>query len=66
MYVRRLIYLSAHQITAFSWQAGVLSDEGSFEATEAGKQRFANYLAQTRRASSRFSPTSPTKVSISR
>jgi hypothetical protein len=45
MYARRLIYLSAHQITAFSWQAGVLSDEGSFEATEAGKQRFANYLA---------------------
>jgi hypothetical protein len=46
MYARRLIYLSAHQVTAFNWHAGALSDEGSFDATEAGKQRFANYLAR--------------------
>jgi hypothetical protein len=45
MHARRLLYLSAHQLTAFAWQSGVLSDEGTFEATEAGKLRFADYLA---------------------
>jgi hypothetical protein len=43
---RRLIYLSAHQATAFRWQAGALVGEGLFEATEAGRQQFAAYLAQ--------------------
>ncbi|MEF8701475.1 MAG: hypothetical protein V5B32_11825 [Candidatus Accumulibacter sp. UW26] len=42
----RLIYLVAHQIRAFSWQPGVLTAEGVFEASEGGKQRFAAYLAQ--------------------
>ncbi len=45
MYARRLIYFSSHQVTAFNWQAGGLSDEGSFDATEAGRQCFAKYLA---------------------
>lgn len=41
---RRLLYLSAHQMTAFRWQAGALLGEGLFEATEAGHQKFAVYL----------------------
>jgi len=43
---RRLLYLSAHQATALRWQAGVLVGEGLFEATEAGHQQFAAYLAK--------------------
>lgn len=50
MHVRRLLYLSAHQLTAFKWQSGVLSEEGSFDATEAGKLGFANYLAGNRKS----------------
>lgn len=46
MKTRRLIYLSAHQATALRWQAGVLVGEGLFEATEAGLQQFAAYLAK--------------------
>lgn len=46
MKTRRLIYLSAHQATALRWQAGVLVGEGLFEATEAGHQQFAAYLAK--------------------
>ena len=46
MKTRRLIYLSTHQATAFRWQAGVLVGEGMFEATEAGYQQFADYLAK--------------------
>jgi len=42
----RLLYLSAHQMTAFRWQAGVLTGEGLFETTEAGVEQFASYLAQ--------------------
>lgn len=46
MKTRRLLYLSAHQATALRWQAGVLVGEGLFEATEAGHQQFAAYLAK--------------------
>ena len=46
MKTRRLLYLSAHQATAFRWQAGALAGEGLFEATEAGHQQFAAYLAK--------------------
>ncbi len=41
----RLLYLSAHQMTAFHWQSGTLTAEGQFAATEAGHQQFAAYLA---------------------
>lgn len=42
---RHLLYLSAHQMTACRWQAGVLADEASFEDSEAGQEAFAGYLA---------------------
>ena len=42
---RHLLYLSAHQMTACRWQAGVLADEASFDNSEAGQQAFAGYLA---------------------
>jgi len=44
MPTRRLLYLSAHQMTAYRWQAGALVGEGLFEATESGQQQFAAYL----------------------
>ncbi len=42
----RLLYLSAHQMTAFHWQSGTLTAEGQFAATETGRQQFASYLAE--------------------
>jgi hypothetical protein len=45
MAANRLLYLSAHHLSAFSWQAGVLTDAYSFEASEAGQLAFADYLA---------------------
>lgn len=41
---RRLLYLSAHQISAFRWQAGLLLSEDQFEAKPEGYQEFAEYL----------------------
>ena len=41
-----LLYLSAHQMTAYRWQSGVLTNEGMFATTEAGYQEFSAYLAQ--------------------
>ena len=46
MPARRLIYLCAHRLTAFHWRAGVLINEGVFEATEAGRLQFTRYLAE--------------------
>lgn len=46
---RRLIYLSAHHLTAYRWQAGVLSREASFEASDSGKAAFASYLTANAR-----------------
>lgn len=42
----RLLYLSAHHMTAYSWQSGVLTHEGLFAATKAGHQEFSAYLVQ--------------------
>jgi len=50
MYARRLLYLSAHQLTACLWHAGQLTDEGSFDATEDGRARFARHLASNRKS----------------
>ncbi len=50
MYARRLIYLSSHQATAFEWRSGTLTSEGAFDASDAGKQRFASYLAANTRS----------------
>ena len=44
MHSRCLIYLSPHQLTAFHWRAGMLTREGVFEATDAGKLEFIHYL----------------------
>ena len=43
---QRLLYLSAHQMTAYHWQAGVLTCEEVFSASESGVQQFAHYLAR--------------------
>ena len=45
MKTSRLLYLSAHQLTACHWQSGVLTNEGLFAASESGYQQFADYLA---------------------
>jgi hypothetical protein len=45
---RRLLYLSAHQLSAFRWQAGSLLGEAHFEANSEGYQQFADYLQQHR------------------
>jgi len=42
----RLLYLSSHQMTAYSGQPGNLSCEGSFATTESGHHEFSVYLAQ--------------------
>ncbi|TXI74125.1 MAG: hypothetical protein E6Q43_04845, partial [Dokdonella sp.] len=47
---RRLLYLSAQQMTAYRRQRGILSEEASFAQTEAGLAEFASYLAGQRRA----------------
>ena len=44
----RLLYLSAHQMTAYRWHAGELRSEGLFAAGPDGHQEFASYLAQNR------------------
>ncbi len=43
---RRLLYLSAHQMTAHLWRAGELVPEGQFPATEIGHDQFSGYLAE--------------------
>ncbi len=43
---RRLLYLSAHQMTAFVWRSGEVMSEGAYSATADGHQQFAAYLAQ--------------------
>ena len=45
MKTSRLLYLSAHQMTAFRWQSGVLHSEGLFAASEEGFRQFEDYLA---------------------
>lgn len=41
---RRLLYLNTHRLTAYRWQAGVLTPEASFEMHQEEHQRFASYL----------------------
>jgi hypothetical protein len=45
MKTRRLLYLSAHYLSAFQWHSGALTAEGVFEATESGFKEFASYLS---------------------
>ena len=42
----RLLYLSAHQMSAYHWHSGELTGEGEFAPTVDGHQRFADYLGQ--------------------
>ena len=42
----RLLYLSAHHLTAHLWRSGELISEGQFPATEPGYRQFAEYLDQ--------------------
>ena len=44
MKTSRLLYLCAHQMTAYRWQSGELASEGDFSPDEAGWQQFADYL----------------------
>lgn len=46
MKTSRLLYLSAHQLTACRWQSGELTGEGVFAATPDGHRQFADYLGQ--------------------
>jgi len=46
MKTSRLLYLSAHQMSAYRWQSGELMSEGQFAATEPGHQDFTAYLEQ--------------------
>jgi len=50
---RRILYLETHRLTAYDWQGGNVSPEGTFEPTPDGLSRFGDYLR--RHASSRFS-----------
>ena len=43
---RRLLYLSASQLTAWLWRRGTLAREAAFPAGEAGGRQFADYLAR--------------------
>ena len=52
MTTSRLLYLSAHQLTAYRWRSGVLANDGVFAASEDGLRAFADYLQ--RNASSTF------------
>ena len=45
MNAHRLLYLSAHQMTASLWSADELVDEALFPATETGYRQFSAYLA---------------------
>lgn len=45
MHRRRLLYLTSHQLSAFDWHSGVLTEEASFDTSEEGQVAFANYLA---------------------
>jgi hypothetical protein len=42
----RVLYLSSHQMTAYSGHAGNLTNEGSFATTGSGHQEFSAYLAK--------------------
>ena len=46
----RLLYLSAHQMTAYRWHSGMLTNEGTFAATDTGYGDFAAYLDQHRKS----------------
>ena len=46
----RLLYLSAHQMTAYRWYSGILANEGTFAATDSGYGEFASYLGQHRKS----------------
>jgi len=48
MKTSRLLYLSAHQMTAYRWHSGELAAEGLFATTAEGHLEFAAYLAQHR------------------
>lgn len=43
---QRLLYLCAHQMAAYHWQAGTLACEETFSPSEAGVEQFARYLAR--------------------
>jgi len=46
----RLLYLCAHQMSAYRWRSGELTGEGEFAATVDGQQQFVDYLVQHRRS----------------
>ncbi len=46
----RLLYLSAHQMTAYRWHSGDLTAEGRFAMNETGHQEFSAYLARNARS----------------
>ena len=49
MLSRRLLYLSAYQLSAFRWRSGAPTLEASFSHDESGYRQFSEYLTQHRR-----------------
>ncbi|NJD24952.1 MAG: hypothetical protein FIB06_06060 [Betaproteobacteria bacterium] len=45
MSARRLLYLTAHHLSAYLWRQGRLEHEGDFEASPESLARFSDYLA---------------------
>ena len=45
----RLLYLNAHQLTAYVRQSGLLQAEAAFAQSEEGVSQFADYLAKNRK-----------------
>ena len=43
---QRLLYLSAHQMTAYLWHSGALTCENTFSTSETGLQQLAPHLAK--------------------
>ncbi|MFT3847550.1 MAG: hypothetical protein QM739_02415 [Propionivibrio sp.] len=50
MTTHRLLYLSAHRMTAYRWHSGALASEGAFVTGDEGYQQFADYIKQQRRS----------------
>jgi len=47
---KRLLYITAKRLQAYSWKGGKLLDDGAFESGDEGVTRFAHYLGSSRKA----------------
>lgn len=51
MTTHRLLYLSAHRMTAYRWHSGTLEVESAFATNDEGHQQFSDYVKLQRRSS---------------